>query len=437
MDSSGRLRDHSRCAQHIRRRRDAYPRDEVVNRRCPRSLLIAPARRYTPAMKTDRVLRYTAALEFAERQVAALADKHPDFFPMYTVGGKWHHTGEAWTHWTDGFLGGMMWQFHLREVGRGSPDPAPSWRAKAEHYSKLLEHRQHDRNVHDLGFIFLSTYLPWYELTDASHLHDVLIQAGRTLAMRFIQPGDYLRSFVARESLFIDIMMNVPIIFYAAIETGDRELARVATLHCRTTRDTLVRPDGSTAHEGIFDLATGKFLRQTTHQGLSGDSAWARGLAWSLYGYSKCYALTGNPEFLAVAERNARYWIDHLPADKVCYWDFDADVSQPPPWGRQKESSAAAIAAGGLLDLARQTPDPARAKEYETTALATLDALVAPEYLAIDTPGWEGILKHGVYHTAKNLGVDESVMWGEFFFVEAMTKIVVPTSNHGTRAVAR
>ena len=155
----------------------------------------------------------------------------------------------------------MMWQFHLR-----SGDPA--WRKRAEHYSKLLEHRQHDRNVHDLGFIFLSTYLPWYELTGETHLHEVLIQAGRTLAMRFMDKGQYLRSFVAPESLFIDIMMNVPIIFYAASETGDRELARVAAAHCRTTRDTIVRPDGSTAHEGIFDLETGQFLRQATHQGL-------------------------------------------------------------------------------------------------------------------------------------------------------------------------
>jgi unsaturated chondroitin disaccharide hydrolase len=380
----------------------------------------------TPA---GRLSRYTAALEFAERQVAALTDKYPDFFPMYTVGGKWHHTGEAWTHWTDGFLGGMMWQFCLRRSpplrgGNPATESRATWRAKAEHYSKVLEHRQHDRNVHDLGFIFLSTYLPWYELTGDTRLHEVLIQAGRTLAMRFIQPGDYLRSFVAPESLFIDIMMNVPLIFYAAKETGDRELARVATLHCRTTRDTLVRPDGSTAHEGIFDLATGKFLKQTTHQGLRGDSAWARGLGWSLYGFSKCFALTGNPEFLAVAERNARYWIDHLPADKVCYWDFGADLSQSPPWGRQKESSAAAIAASGLLDLAKQTTDATRSWEYERTSLAMLDALVDPEYLAIDTPGWEGILKHGVYHTAKNLGVDESVMWGEYFFVEALTKVL-------------
>jgi unsaturated chondroitin disaccharide hydrolase len=123
-----------------------------------------------------------------------------------------------------------------------------------------------------------------------------------------------------------------------------------------------------------------------------------------------------------VAERNAKFWLEHLPADNVPYWDFDADVSQSPPWGAQKESSAGAIAASGLFDLAEQTKSPQRAKLYRQTAFAMLDALCDPQYLAIDTADWEGILKHGVYHTQKNLGVDESVMWGDFFFVEALTK---------------
>ncbi len=365
----------------------------------------------------DRIARYTNALEFAERQVAALIEKHADFFPIYTVGGKWHHAGELWTDWTGGFLAGMMWRFHKRTGDA-------TWRERAEHYSTLLEHRQYDRKVHDLGFIFLNTYLPWYQATGDKRLHDVLIQAGRTLAMRFQEQGQYLCSFVAPESLFIDIMMNVPIIFYAANESGDGHLRKVAEAHCRTTRDTIVRADGSTAHEGIFDTSSGEFLRQTTHQGLSGDSAWARGLAWSLYGYSKCYGLTGNNEWLAVSERNAEYWLTNLPDDKVPYWDFHAELSQPPPWGAQKETSAGAIAASGLLDLAAQTKSEAHAIIYRAAALAMLDALVEPEYLAINTPGWEGILKHGVYHTKKGLGVDESVMWGEFFFVEALTKVV-------------
>lgn len=359
--------------------------------------------------------RYRQALDFAQRQVAATIDRTPDFFPIYTTEGRWHHAGELWTDWTGGFFAGMMWKFHALTADA-------AWLHRAEHYSRLLEHRQYDRNVHDLGFIFLNTYRPWFQLTGDPALRAVLVQAGRTLAARFMERGQYLRSFVAPESLFIDIMMNVPLIFLVARETDDAELLRVARAHCRTTRDRLVRPDGSTAHEGVFDLETGAFLRETTHQGWRPDSAWARGLAWSMYGYSQVYELTGDAEWLAVAERNADYWLTHLPIDKVPFWDFRADLSLPLPWGPQKDSSAGAIAASALLDLERQTASDDRAIAYRTTAEAMLDALVDPEYLAVETPGWEGILKHGVYHTAKNLGVDESVMWGEFFFVEALCK---------------
>ena len=107
---------------------------------------------------------------------------------------------------------------------------------------------------------------------------------------------------------------------------------------------------------------------------------------------------------------------------------FSPDLSQPLPWGQQKDSSAAAIAASGLWDLARQTKSTDRAAQYRDTALGMLRKLAGPDYLADQTPGWEGILRHGVYHTAKNLGVDESVMWGEFFFVEALTKALSPAA---------
>jgi unsaturated chondroitin disaccharide hydrolase len=372
----------------------------------------------------DRKMRYHAALEFAERQVAALVERHPNYFPIYTTAGKWLHEGELWTDWTGGFLAGMMWQFYARS---GSD----VWRRRAEHYSQLLEPRQHDRAVHDLGFIFLNAHLPWFAATGDLRLRGVVVQAGRTLAKRFQSAGNYLCSFVAPNSLFIDIMMNVPIIFYAAHEADDPALREIALRHCRTTRATLVRGDGSTAHEGIFDGASGRFLGEATHQGLHEHSRWARGLAWSLYGFTKVAAACAadaaigaevSDEMREVAERNAEFWLARLPADGVPYWDFDADLSQPPPLGAQKESSAGAIAASGLLDLADATRDERCATAYRRAALATLDRLVDPEYLAVDTPGWEGILKHGVYHTQKHLGVDESVMWGEFFFVEALTK---------------
>jgi unsaturated chondroitin disaccharide hydrolase len=359
--------------------------------------------------------RLERAFDFAASQVRASIERDRDFFPIYTQGGRWHHDGELWTDWCAGFYAGMMWKFAERTQD-------PWWRQAAEHYSRLLEYKQHDRAVHDLGFIFLNTYLPWYRLTGDDRLRQVLITAGQTLALRFNRAGQYLRSFVAPESLFIDIMMNVPIIFYAARETGDRALYDLAVAHCRTTERTIVRPDGSTAHEGIFDPETGKFLRESTHQGKSAESAWTRGLAWSLYGFGTVFTYTGDPADLAVAKRNADCFLARLGSDSVPPWDFD--VPQGPD--RIPDSSAAAIAASGLWNLSAliRASDPVRADHYLAAASRMVDALCTDSFMAWSQPGWEGILRHGVYHFHKKLGVAESVMWGEFFFVEAIEKFL-------------
>ena len=119
------------------------------------------------------------------------SSRYPDYFPIYTEGGPLEAFRRALDRLVRGFHAGMMWLIAQR-TGDGW------WRDVAEHYSRLLEHRQHDRDVHDLGFIFLNTYLPWYRLTGDEHLRQVLITAGRTLALRFNPRGQYLRSFVAR-----------------------------------------------------------------------------------------------------------------------------------------------------------------------------------------------------------------------------------------------
>jgi unsaturated chondroitin disaccharide hydrolase len=361
--------------------------------------------------------RLEQAFDFAARQVRATIERTPDVFPISTVEGRWRHKGELWTDGCGGFHAGLMWLIARRTEN-------PWWRASAEHYSRLLEHRQHDRDVHDLGFIFLNTYLPWYELTGDVQLHQVLVMAGRTLALRFMPKGKYLRSFVAPESLFIDIMMNVPLIFYAARETGDQALHDLAVAHCRTTERTLVRPDGGTADEGIFDLETGAFLRQSTQQGLRPDSDWSRGLAWSLHGFETVFTYTNDPADLSVAQRNAGHFLDRCPEGLVPPWDFDI----PPGPDRIDDSSAAAIAASGLWNLARLADEPDRAARYRDAALTILDTLCSDRYLAWDIPGWEGVLMHGVDHFPKKLGVDESVIWGDFFFLEAVCKVLEGTA---------
>ncbi len=365
----------------------------------------------------DLLAQCHTAFEFAAGQLRHLITTHPDYFPLYTVNGKWQHGGEAWTNWCEGFLGGQLWLLH-------DYTGDPWWRAQAEHYSRLIEHRKTDRNVHDLGFLFWSTWRRWFALTGDPAINAVVIEAGRTLALRFKENGQYLRSFVADESLFIDIMMNVGIICYAGQQSGDGDLVRIANQHCLTTRRYLVRGDGSTSHEGIFDLKTGEFLRQSTHQGWRDDSSWARGLAWALYGFGTVYDFTGDARFLRTAEACAAFYIEHTPDHGVPPNDWMEPNPKYP-----YESSAAAITASGLFNLAALATDPLHARLSRDSALRIVDTLTEPEFLAHETPGWEGILKRGMYHQEKGLGVDESVMWGDYFFLEAVSKAMKVLNN--------
>ncbi|HME06920.1 MAG TPA: glycoside hydrolase family 88 protein [Bryobacteraceae bacterium] len=363
-------------------------------------------------LESDREI-FEEAFRFAQHQVRKLVEKYPDFYPMYTVNGQWKHEGAAWTQWADGFLPGLMWIFYKRNAQNGS-DPS-YWREQAIRYTTQIEPRKEDHDSQDLGFLFLSTYHRWYRLTQELHLRDVLIEAGRTLALRFRENGQYLRSFVSDDSLFIDLMMNVGLVFYAARETNDKRLRDIAVRHSLTTRRVLVRGDGSTAQEGIFDVDTGEFLRQSAQQGYRADSCWSRGLTWALYGFSVAYEYSRDPRFRQTAENCADYYITHSNSDGVCPWDFAA----PPDSRKLLDTSAAAIAASGLLRLCRLAEDPVKGHLYWNSALYILRTLCV-KHLGKKEKKWEGILRGGVYHIHRELGVDESVIWGEYFFVEAL-----------------
>jgi len=370
--------------------------------------LVAPRGVVVPA---DLDAAAETAWRVAAAKVRALVDRLPDQFPLYTVDGRWSADSEAWTNWCEGFLVGQLWLLAQQTGDR-------FFRDQAEHYSLLIEPRKDDRDVHDLGFLFWSSWKRWLDLTGDPAKDEVLVHAGRTLALRFNQRGRYLRSFLAPDSLFIDIMMNVGIVFYAAARAGDPELARIANDHCLTTRRVLVRGDGSASHEGIFDLETGQFLRQSTQQGWRDDGSWARGQCWAIHGFGTAYRFTGDPRYLATAAQCADFYIERTGQELVPPNDWE----QPSP-GYPHESSAAAIAAGGIWQLACLSPDVARAQHYGDYALRVLARLLGDEFLAGEDEPWEGILKHGSYHEAKGLGVDESVMWGEYFLLDALDTV--------------
>jgi len=357
----------------------------------------------------------------AAPKLTGLTSAHPDQFPLYTRDGRWVVDGEAWTNWCEGFLGGQLWM-----LSRRAPDAAsrPGFRSAAEHYSSLLEERQHDDSVHDLGFIFWSTYRRWFAETGDTSLNDVIVQAGRTTARRYRPVGKYMPSFREPGSLFIDIMMNIHMAFYAAQQTGDDGLAEVATRHCLTTRRHLIRGDGSASHEAMFDTDSGDFRAQTTQQGYSDSGSWARGQAWALYGFGTVFRFTGDRRFLDTACATADFWVEKTRNQLIPPNDWE----EPSPV-RPHESSAAAAAAGGLWQLAGLVDDPALARTYADHAVRTIEALAGENFLARPDESWEGVLKHGTYHEGKNLGVDESVMWGDYWFLDTVDTIQNYTEN--------
>lgn len=355
-----------------------------------------------------RHLSTSEALEFAEAQVRALITRAPGQMPTYTRNGRWVFDLDPWAPmWCGGFLTGMLWAFAHRSGDHW-------WREQAEAYCLQLESRKSDPGTHDIGFVLEPSWGRWYDTEPTDEAKNVLIEGGRTMAARLHAAGGYLSTWVDPGSTFIDVMMNVGIIFRAAEHSGDESLREAALRHCRTSRRYLMRGDGSTAHEGWFDTDSGEFLRTATHQGWRSDSTWARGQAWAIYGFTTAYRHTGRADMLDAARRAADYYIQHTPVGGVPPNDWD-DPAPSEPW----EASAAAIATAGMLHLHNSLPAGEDAP-YGSYAMTTLRTLRSTQFLAADTSGWEGILRHATYHHRNGLGIDESVMWGDYYFVEAL-----------------
>jgi unsaturated chondroitin disaccharide hydrolase len=372
-----------------------------------------------------------AAVRVAEVQLARTTTAWPPDTPapVHTVQGKWYRPADLWTDWTPGFLAGQLWI--LERLSGAKP-----WRALAEAYTQRLAPRRFDRDVHDLGSIFLSSYGRWIERLDAAdplraRLEDVLVTAATVQSFRWNGAGrhGFIYSFNGPQSLFIDVMMNVRLLFWAAQHGAGSEVLRRALEHCRTSDRYLVRRqgkglgevDGSVAHEAIFNTEPGRgeFRCLSTQQGYSPFTCWARGLAWAIYGFAEAYRYSGEVQFLEAAELCARFFEERTPPDGVPYWDYGAPGLPAEP----RDSSAAAIAGCGLLILSRLVA-PERGPRHFEGAARIAASLASAEYLASPGGGEEGVLLHGVYHRPRGWGVDASVMWGDYFFLELVERLL-------------
>ena len=375
-------------------------------------------------------IRFERAFHFGLSQLERMLEKWPAKHPapIHTRNGVWYRPEFIWTDWCPGFYAGMMW-LAFEQTGD------ENWRRAAEQYTRALESRKFDRDVHDLGFIFMSTFDRWYRLVGdddpaSMWIKQVLMTAGTTQSLRWKDTGEdhYIYSFHGPQSLFIDIMMNIRLLFRAHQLGAGQELFRKAVTHARTTEKYLVRKhgdrmmdrEGSVIHEGIFNPVRGEFRNLSTQQGYSPFTCWARGLAWAIYGFTDTFLFTGEHLFLETAERCAGFYLQNTPENGVPFWDYGAPHIPDEP----VDSSAAAIVAGAFWKLKSIQGTVRSSSSYLRAALAILDSLTGDEFLGNRDPHYEGILRHGVYHCPMNWGVDESVMWGDYFFMETLHSVL-------------
>ena len=313
--------------------------------------------------------------------------------------------------WTTGFWTGEIWLAYERT---GEAVFREAGTIQAESFLKRIRERV-DVDNHDMGFLYTPSCVAAYRLTGNETAREAALLAADNLMGRFQEKGQFFQAWGqlgARDNyrLIIDCLLNMPLLFWASETTGDKRYREKAEAHIRTAMNCVIRPDHSTYHTYFFDPETGAPVKGVTHQGNRDGSAWSRGQAWGIYGSALSYRI----------EKNAA----HLPSDLIPYWDFDFDDGS----GEPRDSSSAAIAACGMLEMAKFM-EAEEAAYYRDMAGRLVKAL--SERCAVKCSGESnGLLLHGTYARASagnpctDRGVDECNTWGDYFYMEALTRLV-------------
>lgn len=316
--------------------------------------------------------------------------------------------------WTSGFFPGVLWylyQFNHQQ----------QWLAEAEKYTALMEPEQWNGTTHDMGFKIYCSAGNGYRLTGKAHYKEVIIQAAKTLSTRFNPVVGCIRSWDHHKEkwaypVIIDNMMNLELLFEATKLSGDSSFYKIAVSHATTTMKHHFRDDYSSFHVVDYDTLTGKVLQRNTHQGYSDASAWARGQAWALYGFTMCYRETKNKAFLQQAEHVTNFILHHpnMPADFIPYWDFNAPHIPNEP----RDASAAAVIASGLYELSGYSSNGRYYRKIADTIVKNLT-----EHYRSPIGANKGfILLHSTGSKPSNSEVDVPLNYADYYYLEALLR---------------
>lgn len=380
---------------------------------------------------TEHLLTYETissqqVLEYLDRACALVEANLPDFtyhFPDSNSTGNMYPASDN-REWTTGFWTGQIWLAYERT---GSASLMRAGDIQVQSFLERIEKRV-DVDNHDMGFLYTPSCVASYKLTGNEMAKKAALLAADNLMDRFQEKGRFFQAWgqLGAEDnyrLIIDCLLNMPLLFWASQAAGDKRYAEKASAHIRTAMDRVIRPDHSTYHTYFFDPDTGRPLKGVTHQGNRDGSAWSRGQAWGIYGSALSYRAIKDRAYLDIFRKVTDYFLLHLPADLIPYWDFDfGDGSSEP-----RDSSAAAIAACGMLEMARYL-DEEEASYYKGMAERLVLSLC--RNCAVQSrEESNGLLLHGTYARASagnpcaDRGVDECNTWGDYFFLEALMRL--------------
>ena len=316
--------------------------------------------------------------------------------------------------WTSGFFAGELW--YLYEFTKNE-----RWLKEAKVFTAKLQKEQYNKGTHDLGFMMYCSYGNGYRLTSDEGYKKVLIQSAKSLSTRFNPKTGVIRSWDHNSDkwinpVIIDNMMNLELLFNATKFTGDSSFYKIAVSHADHTIKNHFRPDYSSYHVVDYNPENGDIIKKTTAQGYSDASAWARGQAWGLYGFTMCYRETRDKKYLTQAQNIAKFIFSNpnLPADLIPYWDYN-DPAIP---NTSKDVSAAAITASALYELATYS----KGNDYKAKADKILAGLSTSAYLNPLNKSAGFILLHSTGHRPAKSEIDVPINYADYYYLEALLR---------------
>ncbi|QNA42684.1 glycoside hydrolase family 88 protein [Lacibacter sediminis] len=339
------------------------------------------------------------------------ADKFPKtYFPTTN---KYEFSNSGW--WCSGFYPGTLLFLYQQ-----TKDEALY--KEAQRILEVLKKEQFNTTTHDLGFMMYCSFGNANLIQPSASYKDILVTSAKSLSTRFSPVTGVIKSWDGKANeylVIIDNMMNLKLLFWATQVTGDSSFYKIAVTHANTTIKNHFRADNSSYHVINYNSQTGAIQQKRTAQGFADESAWARGQAWGLYGYTETYRETKDKQYLEQANKIAAFILNHpnLPADKIPYWDFNA----PNIPNALRDVSAATIMASALLELSGYVNKELSVK-YFKAAETILKNLSTEQYKAAAGTNGGFLLKHSVGHFPAQTEIDVPLTYADYYFVEAMIR---------------